>query len=43
MNTKWQMHMLPPIQEEIRLFYLPVEEVFKIYKHCDARGRSLSS
>jgi len=43
MNTKWQMHMLPPIQKEIRLFYLPVEEVFKIYKHCDVSGRSLSS
>jgi len=30
MNTKWQMNMLPPIQKEIRLYYLPEKEVFKI-------------
>ena len=42
MNSKWQMNLLPPMNIETRLFYLlEEEEVFKIFKHFDASGRSL--
>ena len=42
MNSKWQMNLLPPMKIETRLFYLlEEEEVFKIFKHFDASGRSL--